>query len=230
MAPEADIGGTGASERPRLALHRPTQERGRRRFESILDAADRLLQRVDPVNFSINALAGEAGVSTQSIYQYFRSPSVVLAALAERYAFETPTRTGQALPPDIRTWEQFDAQIFERAREFLQAHISAQKLLFGTGHSGESPMRDHDEDVLIAESGFMAFSRVFVLPPGENLLDRFLELLVISNAIWALSFHRHGHITDEMAARARLARVAYARTFLPERLELRNAQDQERNR
>jgi hypothetical protein len=84
--------------------------------------------------------------------------------------------------------------------------------------------------VLLAEKGLMAFSRVFVVPPVENLLERFLELLAISNAMWALSFHRHGEITEDMAARARLARVAYARTFMPERLELRGAQEQEPNR
>jgi hypothetical protein len=46
------------------------------------------------------------------------------------------------------------------------------------------------------------------------LLEKFVEMIVINEAIWALSYHRHGRITDEMAERARLARVSYAQTFL----------------
>ena len=46
-------------------------------------------------------------------------------------------------------------------------------------------------------------------------------MIVINVSIWALSYHRHGRITDQMAERARLARVSYAKTFLPDRFELR---------
>ena len=48
-----------------------------------------------------------------------------------------------------------------------------------------------------------------------------LEVIVINDAIWSLSIHRHGHITDEMEEQARRARIAYSRTFLPEYLPLR---------
>lgn len=54
-----------------------------------------------------------------------------------------------------------------------------------------------------------------------DLHDRLVEVIVINDAIWSLSIHRHGHITDEMEEQARRARIAYSRTFLPEYLPLR---------
>jgi hypothetical protein len=76
--------------------------------------------------------------------------------------------------------------------------------------------------VLLAERGLAVFQQLFILPASPGLLENFVEMIVINEAIWALSYHRHGRITDEMAERARLARISYARTFFPEHLEPRS--------
>jgi AcrR family transcriptional regulator len=49
----------------------PTQERSRRRFEG--PRCGGRLERIDPTDFSIYALAPEAGISAPSIYHFFRS-------------------------------------------------------------------------------------------------------------------------------------------------------------
>lgn len=59
------------------------------------------------------------------------------------------------------------------------------------------------------------------MPELPDLVERFSELILISDALWALSVYRHGHITDASEEQARRAREAYARTFLPEYLKLR---------
>jgi AcrR family transcriptional regulator len=216
--------------RSRLAIRWPMQRRSRRRFEEVLDAADRLLEHSDPADISIYALAPEAGMSAPSIYHFFRSPTLVLTALADRYLHAFLALMDVPLPTGITTWQDLEDHLFERAREFFEAHAPARKLLLGAAYSSEIRKRDLNNDVLIAERALAAFRQVFVLPASPGLLEHFVEMIVINEAIWALSYHRHGRITDEMNERARLARVSYARTFLPEQLQLRGPREPGPNR
>lgn len=209
-------------EAGRLGIRWPTQHRSRRRFEEILDAADRLLERCDPADFSIYALAPEAGMSAPSIYHFFRSPALVLMTLADRYLDKLLALMDEPPPTHLTTWTQLQDQLFERAQVFFEAHAPARKLLLGAAYSTETRKRDLNNDVLIAERALAMFQQVYLVPDTPDLLERFVETIVINESIWALSYHRHGRITDEMAARARVARVAYAMSFLPERLELRS--------
>lgn len=204
----------------RLGIRWPTQERSRRRFEEILDAADRLLERCDPADFSIYALAPEAGMSAPSIYHFFRSPALVLMTLADRYLHKLLALMDEPLPTHLTTWAQLQDHLFERARVFFEAHAPARKLLLGAAYTTETRKRDLNNDVRIAEKALARFQQVYLVPDTPDLLERFVETIVINESIWALSYHRYGRITDQMAARARVARVAYAMTFLPERLEL----------
>jgi AcrR family transcriptional regulator len=222
MAPSDWQAVSDANLKARPSIRWPTQARSRRRFEGILDAADRLLERVDPADLSIYALAPEAGMSAPSIYHFFRSPELVLTALGDRYLAALLALIDSPPPGSLTTWQEVESHLFDRAREFFQAHAPARKLLLGAAYSTEIRRRDLNNDTRIAERALAVFEQVFVLPASPDLLDHFVELIVINEAIWALSYHRHGRITDEMNERARLARVSYGRTFLPEHLELRD--------
>jgi AcrR family transcriptional regulator len=221
MAPGSSRAAGIPGDEARLAIRRPTQQRSRVRFERILDAADRFLERGDPEDFSIYALAPEAGMSAPSIYHLFRSPTLVLMALAERYLAAFLALMDESVPAGLATWQQLQDHLFERARKFFEAHAPARKLLLGAAYSSEIRRRELNNDVLIAEKSLAVFQQVFVLPASPGLLEHFVETIVINEAIWTLSYHRHGRITDHMNARARLARISYATTFLTESLPLR---------
>jgi hypothetical protein len=94
-------------------------------------------------------------------------------------------------------------------------------VLLGPALSFDIRTRDLNSDTVIAAKSIELMRRLFELPSIPDLLDRWVELIVINDAMWALSIHRHGTITDEMEEQARRARTAYARTFLPEYLPRR---------
>ena len=79
---------------------------------------------------------------------------------------------------------------------------------------------------MIAERSVAELSVLFEITVSADLVERFTELLVINDAIWTLSVHRHGVITDAYEEQARRAREAYARTFLPEYLAQRMPAEQ----
>jgi AcrR family transcriptional regulator len=66
-------------------LRIPTQERGARRVESILDAAAELVAEVGVEGFTVQGLAGRAETSKGSLYHFFPDVASVLRALADRH-------------------------------------------------------------------------------------------------------------------------------------------------
>jgi AcrR family transcriptional regulator len=61
------------------------QERGLRRIEEILDAADALFTEVGYEAASTNQIAARAGISPGSLYQFFANKQAIAEALADRY-------------------------------------------------------------------------------------------------------------------------------------------------
>ncbi len=212
--------------RPADTIRRPRQKRSQQRFEAILDSADRLLETLEPAQISIYTLAEEAGLSAPSIYHFFPDAGQVFVALAERYVRQFVDLLDKPLPPGTTTWQHYVAARYAHGRDHYNAHGAARRLLLGSGLSASIRARDIENDSILAERSMAEFCQLFEIAPSADLIERFTELLVINDAMWALSVHRHGTITDAYEAQASIAREAYSSTFLPEYLPLRAAADQ----
>lgn len=70
------------------------QERGRRRIESILDAAEEVIAEVGYDAATTNLIAARAGISPGSLYQYFANKPAIVEALARRYLAQLADETG----------------------------------------------------------------------------------------------------------------------------------------
>jgi AcrR family transcriptional regulator len=200
-----------------LQIRRPTQERGRQKFESILDAADTLLVSRDPADISIYDLAAELKTSPPSIYHFFRDISLVFVALAERYIQEMEQMPLETDAP-VRNWQELFDVPFERVRVLYETRAPVRKIMLGPGLSYAIIDRDLATSVVNAGRLLELMGRHFEMPTIPNLLDRVVEMIRINDAMWMLSYYRHGRIDDEGAELARRARTAYMRTILPEYL------------
>lgn len=194
------------------------------RFEAILDSAERLLGMLKPDEVSVYTIAEEARISPPSIYQFFSDSSQIFIALAER--IHAGFVDGfDALPVgEFRSWQELLSLRFRDARSYYNSHPAARRLLLGSGLSAEIRARDLQIDRQVAERSIDELQRLFFFPDLPEMVERFTELLVINDALWALSVHRHGIITDAYDEQARRAREAYCRTFLPEYLPMRQSE------
>ncbi|MDF8334352.1 TetR/AcrR family transcriptional regulator [Novosphingobium cyanobacteriorum] len=199
-------------------IRRPRQERSRQRVEAILDAAERLLERLEPADISIYTLAEEAGISAPSIYHFFPDASQVFLALSERIQGLFVDRLARQPLGPFTSWQELLGARFGEARDYYNTHPAARRLLLGSGLSATIRARDLDVDRQLAMHSIEDFRRHFHMPDQPELVERFTELLVINDAMWTLSVHRHDCITDAYDEQARRAREAYTRTFLPEYL------------
>src|SRR4051812_843544 len=64
----------------------PQQDRGQRRVDSILDAAEEVFAEQGVDAATTNAIAERAGASVGSLYHFFPSKDAILLALVRRYA------------------------------------------------------------------------------------------------------------------------------------------------
>ncbi|NIJ39706.1 AcrR family transcriptional regulator [Sphingopyxis panaciterrae] len=206
----------------RPEIRRPAQKRSRARFEAILDGAERLLDTLSPSAISIHAIAAEVGISPPSIYHFFPEPQLVFSALAERYLKHFEEGVLTEVPDDVESWQDFQTLQYRAGRNWFNAHPAArQVLLGGPAWSSDIRMQDLDSNFVMAGHSIAVMTQKFIMPEIPDLHDRLVEVIVINDAIWSLSIHRHGLITDAMEEQARRARIAYSRTFLPEYLPLR---------
>lgn len=208
---------------PTQQFRRPRQKRSQQRFETILDSAERLLGTREPDEISIYTLAEDAWISPPSIYQFFADAGQVFLALSERIHSRIVEGYLNGHPGPFATWQELMGVRFGEARGFYNTQPAARRLLLGSGLSATIRARDLEVDRQLARHSVEDFQYYFQIPELPDLIDRFTELLVINDALWTLSVHRHDYITDECEEQARRAREAYTRTFFPEYLPLRNS-------
>ncbi|HMV33756.1 MAG TPA: TetR/AcrR family transcriptional regulator [Gemmatimonadales bacterium] len=83
--------GVNRKRAPRRAAEprrRPQQERGEKRVEEILDAAESVIADLGVAATTTNAIADRAGASVGSLYHFFPNKDAIIRALAARYEGE----------------------------------------------------------------------------------------------------------------------------------------------
>ena len=93
----------------------PQQDRGLKRVESILDAAEAVVAEVGVEAASTNAIAERAGSSVGSLYHFFPSKEAIIEALARRFADRKREINAQAIPVE-RAHMPLE-EVFERVVE-----------------------------------------------------------------------------------------------------------------
>lgn len=138
--PTDEVPPEGAEPAPPGAVARaPRQERGRKRLDEILDAAEQVMLEVGPTGASIQEIARRAGASVGSIYHFFPTKEAILTALQARYAEESEevvlairneVAAGATLPLAQfvdRLLSPFAAFVERRPAAFILGHDKAEK-------------------------------------------------------------------------------------------------------
>lgn len=112
------------SSRTRTSLQprrRPSQQRSRATVEAILEAAARVFAASGYAGATTNHIAGEAGVSVGSLYEYFPNKDAILAAL-----LETHIEAGEAILSGVAETAAGarGAEVAPVVRRFVEAMVA----------------------------------------------------------------------------------------------------------
>jgi AcrR family transcriptional regulator len=193
-----------------LRPRKPQRANGRRRYELLLDAAERLLAREYGLGLTIQQLAREAGVPMASVYHFFPGPVAVSVALSERYmaGFERLVAS-PIIDRNSISWRQIIDILHQRAVGFYRAHPYAQKLLLGSDHSWAIRQADVANNRRIAGAVVGLIADKFPQVAAPELLEALVIGINVGDAVYAVSIAERGEITPDFAREATIAACAY---------------------
>jgi AcrR family transcriptional regulator len=200
-----------------FAPRTPQRARGKARFEMLLDVVDAMLAEHDATLISLNSVAERAGAPLASVYHYFPNNIALLVGLAQRYQHKFAELLAEPINhASVSCWADICQHHLERGRAFYHANPVALRLLLGSDCAWQVRQADMEWNDNLGALQYRSYYRHFVLPFDPSLIPRFSIAIGISDAVWSLSFSRHGRVTDEMATEAARAKIAYLGLYLPQ--------------
>lgn len=123
------------------------QERGRRRFDAILDAAASTLVEVGIAGFTMHGVAARARTSIGSMYHFFPDGESLLRALGERHEVRVAEMLKEIHKTDAATWsaaplDEAVNAILDPIVRYMEAHPD----LFAVPHEKPVDGCDRAED------------------------------------------------------------------------------------
>lgn len=170
----------GAEPAPPGAVARaPRQERGRKRLDEILDAAEQVMLEVGPTGASIQEIARRAGASVGSIYHFFPTKEAILAALQARYIAESD-EVVRAIRDEVAAGAALPlAQFVDKLLSPFAAFVARRPAAFVLGPEKSG----HEKDPLMHDTMRAALRTRDPVCSDEELARRLDVLFIIGSGI-----------------------------------------------
>ncbi len=201
---------------------RKLRKRGVKRLEELLDATARLLETRLDDNISLAEIAAEADIPLASVYHFLPNRNAAFVMLAERYNSQMSSRVTDEITPLPEKWQDIVAFRQKQGSLFLNSNPAAQRLFLGAGVSVEVRNTDLNGNAALAKSYAELLSSYFEIEASEFLENLMATSIALMDGVWALSYSRHGKITDAFVTESTTACIAYLRCYLPEYLPRRS--------
>lgn len=194
------------------ARREPRQERGQRRFDEILDAAEALVEEVGPLACSIQELARRAGASVGSIYHFFPTKDAIFEALRARHLLAAQ-QMAAAIRANAGQWARLPLDGFVREllaplSDLLEHSPSMFALERTLG-----VQRDAATEAALHDALLHALSRRWPDVPTEVLEIRTRVMHAIGEGVTRLMMHESGAPRAALLAELYRAEYGYLATF-----------------
>ncbi len=192
----------------------PQQERGVRRFEAVMEEAERLLVEEGLNGFSIPTLAERLGFTRRSIYKFFPTPYAVLNELTRRQLQELERRLTSAVPALLQmSYSDTVAEIVRIGAEFYNGSPIARLLILGGPVTDSSYHAQNLTLKLLGDWNRSALAaRGVTLPPSPPDVSTLLVEIVL--ACYRQSYLQHGEIIPAYCDEAAYAMKAYLSRYI----------------
>ncbi len=199
---------------PASVARMPSQERARKRFETVLVDAEQLLIESGLDNFSIPILAQRLGYTRGSIYAWFPSTTAIFNELVSRHVDAIEADFYQHRDELLAmSWEQAVERVVSIAVNYHENNHGARLLMLGGSASNESYSA---QEQLMLRLG--ALSRAVLELSGQPVVPTEPDVTTLTADIGVAclrrSFFLYGRITAEYQAAAISAMRGFLRPYL----------------
>lgn len=201
---------------------KPSREKGKLRFEALVDATEALLTTEDPDSIGLYQIAEKAKVAPASVYHFFPTKEAAFTALMQRHVDHLTGHLSQPIEANrINSWAELTSIDLYRSAEFHNSHPPLMKVTYG----GFGGVETRDVDLLyikkIAEHQYARWNKIFYMPRMSDAATVFAIRVHIIDSIFGLAYQREGKITEKYIEEAYKAIVAYLSLYIPPQLEPR---------
>ncbi|MGH8493771.1 MAG: TetR/AcrR family transcriptional regulator [Moraxellaceae bacterium] len=198
---------------PGATANRPSQQRARDRFDSILLEAEHMLVESGLSGFSIPLLAERLGYTRGSVYAYFPTPYALFNELMAGYLLDMEKLLRDELrrmPPG--GWDVVATHLVRVTADFYNQHPVAPLLLLG-GAVTDSSYRVQEMCIKhMADMARTLFERAGMQLPQDP--DVIVLTVDIGTACLRRSFFEHGRITPAYCEIATTAMTGFLGPYL----------------
>jgi AcrR family transcriptional regulator len=146
---------------------KPQQDRGQKRFEEVLDAAELVIAEVGVEAMTTNAVAARAGAGMGSLYHFFENKDAIVSALAERYTNVMRSLTQYAEQPELRRISLADLAdaVVDPLATFFRSAPAYRHVWHAVNQPGSDSVFECDlQESVVANVSAMMSARI----PGAN--------------------------------------------------------------
>jgi AcrR family transcriptional regulator len=199
------------SELPR----RPERANGVARYERLIEATERIIEKAGVAEVTIQAVAAAARVPMASVYHFFPSAMAACLGVAEKHQAQMADIVAHPIEHSpAQTLEDYIEDISERTRRYYSKHPVAMRLILGSECTWAVREADIMQNRMLAKIIAAELQRRFGVAGGARLQRTIALAIATLDAIWSVSIAEHGKITDAYAAEARKAASAYLRAAI----------------
>lgn len=135
----------------------PSQDRGQKRIDAILDAAEKVIVEVGVEAATTNAIAAKAGAGVGSLYHFFPNKDAIVSALSARYQADMLQLAKGMLEPEMAVIPipEMAARIVMPMADYLRrrpAYLAVYRATLGPKALGDCHEELHQNVVTIVET------------------------------------------------------------------------------
>ena len=188
----------------------PVQDRGRVRFNAIIEAAEQLVLASGVDDISPHKIARKANIPASSVYQYFPSMGALFSVMAEKHFMTAFHIVPEALEDtEIRSWHDLALIIANSAYDFYSRDKISEILFLGVYLT--PGVREYTASRLTRLSHWYIeyFNLLYKKSDLEGLHEKLAIALDVTKTVFIRSISLQGEITESYRQEARDLVLSY---------------------
>lgn len=192
----------------------PIQERGKARFNAIVEAAETLVLESGVDDISPHKIAKKAGIPPSSVYQYFPTMGALFSVMAEKHFMAAFHIVPEALEnKEVRSWRDLAMIIANSAFDFYTRDKISEILFLGVFQT--PGVREYSTSRLTRLSLWYIeyFNLLYKKSDLEGLPEKLAIALDVTKTVYIRSISLHGEIRESYKKEALCLVLSYLGEF-----------------
>ncbi|MBN2977187.1 hypothetical protein PSH66_10840 [Pseudomonas sp. FP597] len=203
----------------------PTQERSKKRYQSILDATLEMLKSANIEDISLHDIGKVTGLPAPSVHYLFNTVTAIFIELNKifnEYLTQKIIAHSQNLEAhQLSNWQDLVRSSLAIARNELNADRAMSEVMLGPIMHRSMRVNNLETNRYHGTASLELLESYFTVPEIPGMATYLMFSAELVDGLWCGAYARYGLIDDETFAESVRANLAYLRCYFPESMTVR---------